>query len=76
MASHVSEEQCWKKINTLKFSCKKYFWETIYDENKQWDLNCDENRQNIQNMKKCIIIKNINGMYKLVECTCARACLK
>ena len=58
MASHVSEEQYWKKINTLKFSCKKYFWETIYDENKHRDLNCDKNTQNIRNMKKVYNYKN------------------
>jgi len=32
--------------------------------------------KNIQNMKKCIIIKKINGTYKPVESTCARTCLK
>ena len=32
--------------------------------------------KNIQNMKKCIIIKKVNGMYKLVERTCACTCFK
>ena len=68
--THVFKEQCCEKITTLNFSCNKYFLKIYIYGKTSNEISIVVKIDRIFEIRKSILWKLVNGMYKVVQNTC------